>query len=143
MSSIQNRLNSSQQDEMVMTENVEPVERRKHKRHRVKEGVFAIKKASGWQIATVVDINHLGMGIQVATERTSESRYDFFDLFSCDEDPVLKHLPAVIVYHQNNQESKDVHSPELRRCGVKFYGLSRSTQKLLNYFITHHTDNNG
>jgi len=116
-------------------------ERRKYKRHKVKEGVFATQVAGGWQLATVVDINLKGMGIKVLSTETLEGRYDFFDLFSCDENRILKHLPAVIVYNQKNSEPDTVQDQGISRCGVKFFELSSTMQQSLDYFITHHAEN--
>lgn len=113
-------------------------ERREYKRLRVKDGVFAIRKESGWQLASVVDINHKGMGIKVSSESTLSNRYDFFDLFSCHEECVVKHLPGIIISHQASDPPENIRASALTRYGVKFFELPLIAQGELEFFINQH-----
>lgn len=123
-----------------MTERGMPDERRAHKRYKVKEGVFAIRKASGWTLASVLDISRMGMGIKTPSGTNGDERYDFFDLFSCYEENVVKHVPAVVVYKHNDSECNLVTDAESSRYGVKFYGLTPNMRRVLDDFIDHHVD---
>ncbi len=121
-----------------MTDADEHEERREYKRFKVKEGVFAVRNGSGWQLAGVVDINQKGMGIRLPSESSLFNQYDFFDLFSCHVEGVVKYLPGSIVSHQTGDTPGSDRASAIARCGVKFFEISPSAQRLLELFINQH-----
>lgn len=121
-----------------MTDGGMPGERRQYKRLKLKEGVFAVRKASGWQLVNVLDLNQKGMGITLSTDGSLLGQYDFFDLFSCHVEGVLKHLPGIIVSHQAAAAPGSACASAMTRCGVKFLDIPPSAQGFLEVFINQH-----
>lgn len=121
-----------------MTDVEKQEERREYKRFKVREGVFAVRKASGWQLASVIDINQKGMGIGLPSEGSLFNQCDFFDLFSCHAEGVVKQLPGIIVSHQPDDTPESGRAPAMTRCGVKFFEIPLSVQGGLEHFINQH-----
>lgn len=112
------------------------VERRQHKRFRVKEGAMAFL---GTVPGTIVDISERGMAIHyVIFEREPERQFRL-DIFFGDDDFYLSGIPSEIVSEKRTLSDSPFSAVRVQRLGIRFGELSEEQESKLKYFILHNT----
>ncbi len=115
-------------------------EQRKHKRFRVKQGVYIMKLSDSEQMNPIADISMGGLSYYyIADEDKSEQHFTAsivipFNKFSIDNVKVSTASDIEI----SNQT--DFGYISMRRCGLQFKELTADQTDSLEDFILHHTE---
>jgi len=117
------------------------VERRKHQRFRVREGVFAVLGPDSAKIGTIIDISMTGLAFNyIYMDDPSDGEDKSFELniFFAEESLYLKKIKFQVVTDQQPPKIP-FSSINLRRCGVRFDNLKPSQTSELEHFIRNYT----
>jgi len=122
------------------------VERRKHNRYKVKEGIvaefqkprlFKLGKPRIVKSAPIIDICLDGLAFQY-TDRTMWSpNFNELSISKAAVDVKIDNVPFKAISDFLTSRLSD--STLIRRCGVKFGGLTPNQKEQLHYFIQDHT----
>lgn len=112
-------------------------ERRKHKRFKVKNTVFAMLDSHpAGHAAAVLDVSKGGVGLQYCSSEAFDCNWKRLDVISSYDNFFLRKLPIEIISDQEIAKEQG-RAPEegIKRCGVKFKNLTFTQQALLDIFI--------
>ena len=118
------------------------VERRKHKRFRVKEGIFAAFRPhwlSSTILGEIVDIGRGGLALHYIPDTKQSNRPYKLKILLADGSFSLSKLPARTISDFEIEKTFSFGSISLKRCGVQFGDLAPSQLSLLEYFIQNYT----
>jgi hypothetical protein len=121
-----------------MTRKKQVVERRKHKRFRVRDGSFAVLGPSYGKIGQITDMSMGGLAFSyVAGEEQAYRSYELSILFAEDSFHLTR-IPFKTVW---DTEAKEVpfSTLSMRQCGVAFGDLTESQVSQMEYFLQNHT----
>ena len=121
-----------------MTNTQWQIERRKHKRFRVRDGVFVTLKPSDTGVGRLRDISMGGLRCDYVTEQASSIEATELDIFMTNSDFGFYKIPCQIVWHRITYESP-LTSISRRECGVQFGEMTDSQLSWLEYFIQNYT----
>jgi hypothetical protein len=116
------------------------IERRKHKRFRVQNGVYVTLKDIYYKIGQLINISKGGFAfLYIANGEKKNDRFNV-DLFSGTHAFYLRNIPFKTLsdFSQNNKPPF-IHG-KIRRCGGQFDKLTQTQNIQLNYFIKSHTN---
>ena len=114
----------------------EQIERRKHKRYKVKGG-FVVLRPHDTKLGTIVDISVDGLTCDYFCEEDPSRKSTTLDIFT-DGDFRLLGLPCRTVSDFETLKTP-LPSVRKRRCGVQFGELTQSQMSQLEYFIENYT----
>ncbi len=118
------------------------VERRKHKRYKVKEGAFVefdkprffkLGKPLNVRLAPLIDISRGGLGFKYVDGEMWSHDYDELTISKCHNETKIDMVPFKVCSDFIISQISD--SMSMRRCGVKFGNLNSSQKAKLNSFI--------
>jgi hypothetical protein len=115
------------------------VERRKHQRFRVREGVFAVLGPHSNKIGTIIDISMTGLAFNYIEDTVDQQDKSFeLNIFLAEDS---FHLNNIRFQEITDQRAKKVpfSSINLRRRGVRFDTLTPAQTSQLGHFIRNHT----
>lgn len=124
-----------------MTNTEVRVERRKHKRFRVRDGVFVILKPSDTGAGRLVNISLDGLMLEYITTKEPSVEPTELEIFVTNSIFRLYGLPCKSVWDLPVYKHPTT-SIQKRRCGVQFGELSAQQISQLEYFIHNHTSDN-
>jgi len=110
-------------------------ERRKDKRFKLKEPVFAILYSAPTKTAQVVDISRGGLALRYVKSEEGSSVIDKLDIFKSDFSFYMDNIKAKTVSDIAVVGEKINSSKEIRRCGLQFEDLTKSQISQLESFI--------
>lgn len=113
-------------------------ERRKHKRFRVNNTVFAMLDSHPFgHAAAVLDVSKGGVGLQYCNRDDFDCNcWKSLDVISSYDNFFLRKLPIEIISDQAiEKEQGNARDEGIKRCGVKFNNLTFTQQALLDIFI--------
>lgn len=113
-------------------------ERRKHKRFRVNNTVFAMLDSHPFgHAAAVLDVSKGGVGLQYCNRDDFDCNcWKSLDVISSYDNFCLRKLPIEIISDQAiEKEQGNAPDEGIKRCGVKFNNLTFTQQALLDIFI--------
>jgi hypothetical protein len=114
------------------------VERREHKRFRVKEGIFAAFKPH-WLRSTIlgeiVDIGRGGLALHYIPDTKQSDRPYKLKILLADGSFSLDKIPARTISDFEIEKRFSFGSIPIKRCGVQFGDLTPSQFSLLEHFI--------
>ena len=111
------------------------VERRKHQRFRVREGVFVVLGPDSNKIGTIMDISMGGLAYNYLEDLfDEEDKFSELNIFFAEESLYLKKIKFQVVADQQPPKIP-FSSINLRRCGVRFDNLNPSQTSELEHFI--------
>lgn len=106
-------------------------ERRNIPRFHVNSGLFAVN----FQLGQIIDISMEGLAFRyVEREKKRESDRGIGIIFD-EDDLCFDRIPVLTVSDIIISEDRDVETPIIRRCGVRFLDLSPTQKSLLQNFI--------
>jgi len=112
------------------------VDRRRHKRYRVREGALAFL---GPIPGTITDISRGGMSVKyVVFEKRPEQTLKL-DIFFSEEDFFLPDIPAFLVSDVDYPSEAPFSAVQIKRLGIKFGELSSEQEASLQHFLLHNT----
>lgn len=113
--------------------------RRKEKRYRVIEDVFAVTKSNPGVLGNILDISSQGLSFHCLAN--GEESDDFFeiDLFFGKNGYLTQKIPCKKVSERTEHSRIPFSSLMMRRIGVSFMRLNPSQSKQLDLFISHLT----
>ncbi len=112
------------------------VERRRHKRYRVKEGALAFL---GTVPGSISDISEGGLAVHYVVFENQPGEDLQLDIFFGSADFYLADLPGIKVSEADSSPDTTFSRIRVRRLGVKFGELTREQRSRLEYFIHHNT----
>jgi hypothetical protein len=117
-----------------MTRKKQAVERREHKRFRVKDDAFAVVGSPSSKIGQVIDISMGGLAFSYIAGKEQPNMSHELGILLAQNSFHLTKIPFETIW---DKEAKEVPFSTLamRRCGVHFAGLTRSQTSQLEYFI--------
>lgn len=115
------------------------IERRKHKRFKVQEGMFAVLRGDHVKLGPIVDVSRGGLSFHYvkADEQTNASRE--MTIFSSRRDFYLTGVPFRAVLDFKLASEVPLSSITMSRCGVQFGDLTDYQSSQLEHFIGNHT----
>ncbi len=121
------------------------VERRRHKRFKIKESAFAefhkcrlfkVGKPRLAKSAPIIDISLGGLGFQYASQDMWPVNFETLTISKASDEIGISNVPFKAVSDFCTSILPD--SKSMRRCGVKFCELSSEQKTDLHAFIQHH-----
>ncbi len=121
------------------------VERRKHKRFKVKEGTFVefdkprffiLDKPSNVRIAPLTDISRGGLGFKYVDREMWSHDYDELTISKCHNESKIDKVPFKV--YSDFIIARISDSMSMRRCGVKFGNLKSDQRTNLYSFMDDH-----
>jgi hypothetical protein len=115
-----------------------PLDRRKHRRYRGKEGALVSPVAAGRKYWKMLDVGMGGASFRYIPYEDMAS-FEEIDIVMQDLDFALEGIPFRVV---SDCKFEDGLSPSsrLRRCGVEFRLLTHAQESLLERFIREYTE---
>ena len=110
-------------------------ERRKDKRFKVKDPVFAILYSSPTRTAQIVDISRGGLALHYVRNEEGSNVIDRLDIFKSDFSFYMDNIKAKTVSDIEVVGEKSDGSKEIRRCGLQFEDLSQGQISQLESFM--------
>ena len=118
-----------------MNINKESFERRKDKRFKLKDPVFAILYSSPTKTAQIVDISRGGLAIRYVKKEDDFNMINKLDIFKSDFSFYMDNIKAKTISDIEVLGEKVNGSEEVRRCGIQFEDLSKNQISQLEDFI--------
>lgn len=121
-----------------MVNNKQMVERRRHKRFKVKEGASVVFRAHSIELGQIINVSRNGLAFRyVSSQQPSSGSFELV-ILSGDGGFYLDEIPFKIVsdFEMNDDP---LSFSTTRRCGVQFGKLGRKQVSRLEYFIQNHT----
>ena len=110
-------------------------ERRKDKRFKLKDPVFAILYSSQTKTAQIVDISRGGLAIRYVKNDYDSDMINKLDIFKSDFSFYMDNIKAKTISDIEVTGENFNGSKEVRRCGVQFENLSENQISQLERFI--------
>jgi len=122
------------------------VERRRHKRFKVRDGAFVVLMPPSTKLGQIIDISSGGLAFRYLSmeERSKEERSNNLsnlDIFLTDNSFYLEEVPVINVSDFQIAGKFPFSSITTRRQGVQFRELTHNQISRLEYFIRNHTTN--
>jgi hypothetical protein len=114
------------------------VDQRKHKRYRVKEGVFAWFEGDAGRLGQIVDISRGGLAFQYVSDTGASNGPHELGIFLADNDFRLDGIPSRIVSDIDVSEPRPFSTVPLRRCGLQFEDLDPAQLSQLEHLLEEH-----
>ena len=111
------------------------IERRKDKRFRLKDPVFAILYSAPTKTAQILDISRGGLALRYAKSEEGFNVIDKLDIFKSDFSFYMENIKAKTVSDIEVVGEKINGSKEVRRCGLQFEDLTQSQISQLERLI--------
>ncbi len=127
-------------------QNTAMVERRKNKRYKVQDNVFAILHSHVIIVTSLIDISQDGLSFECLPEVNEIPKNDGqLDIFFNDDDLYDFYLQNIPFETTSEIEVVNDYKNilKMKRVGVKFGGISPKQQALLDYFLKNHTIHKG
>ena len=118
------------------------VERRKHKRFRVKVGIFAAFKPRWFRsmiLGEIVDIGRGGLALHYIPDTKQSNRPYKLRILLADGSFSISKIQARTISDFEIEKTFSFGSIPIKRCGVQFGDLTPSQLYLLEHFIQNYT----
>ena len=114
------------------------VERRKHKRFKAKEGVFALLTSDN-KMGQIKDISRSGLTFQYVGHGEPLSGSVEMEIFSTVYDFYLKKVPVKSVVDIEVDDDIPFSSVSMKQLRIQFGEMTRIQLRLLGYLLQHYT----
>lgn len=115
------------------------IERRKHKRFKVKGGAFAVSTTDCKNLGQIKDISKGGLAFQFIENGEQAKGSIEIEIFSTVGDFYLKKLPAKTVLDFEVDNTVSSHSMPMRQWSIQFGELNYFQKLLLDFFLQKYT----
>ncbi|MFZ5571645.1 MAG: PilZ domain-containing protein [Thermodesulfobacteriota bacterium] len=123
--------------------NRQPLERRKSKRYKPRDGAFAVLRpnTNATKIGNIIDISMSGMAFYCVDSQESETKTDDFnmDIFMSGSGFMVDHIPFRIISEIVVPKEIPFYSVVTRRLGVEFDTMPPRKRSMLEHFLRKHT----
>jgi c-di-GMP-binding flagellar brake protein YcgR len=116
------------------------IERRKHRRYRVKDNTFAVINPEPVKVVPIVDISMGGLSFYLDDGARRLDPASKLEIMVADCSFYLEKLPFQIVSDARAFPDQASNLMEGRRYGLKFGNLGPGQKSYLKYFIRNHTE---
>ena len=123
----------------AMTNRQELVERRNHKRFRVREGGYAALLPQFTEIGQILDISRGGLAFRYVASQERSHQSSQLSISSTDGSFSLNKVPIKTVWDFALANEFSFGAITLRHCGVQFGQLTPAQKSDLEYFIQTYT----
>ena len=117
----------------------EPIERRKQKRSKSREGAFVALRLRGSKLGQIVDISARGLAFRYIDIGERPRGTFELDILFRDKEFHLERVPAKTVSDSESAEAFPFSATKTRRHSVQFGDLTDDQVSQLAYFIKHYT----
>ena len=115
------------------------IERRKHKRFKVKGGAFAVSTTDCKNLGQIKDISKGGLAFQFIENGEPAKGSIEIEIFSTAGDFYLKKLPVKTVLDSEIDNTVSSHSMPMRQWRMQFGKLNYFQELLLDFFLQKYT----
>ena len=115
-----------------------PLERRKYKRFKVKEGTFAVLRAPVTKVGQIIDISRGGLAFSHMANGEASNGLFQLDIVIIDKGFRLNKVPIKTVSDVEIVKKIPFSSTTMRRLSVQFGELKSSHISQLTYFFQHY-----
>jgi hypothetical protein len=115
------------------------IERRKHKRFKVREGAFAVLRSDYNKLGQIKDISEGGLAFQFLEDGKQTKDSLEVEIFSTLDDFYMKKLPVRTVLDFELDNPVVSNSTPMRQLSMKFGKLNHPQKLLLGFFIQKYT----
>ena len=115
------------------------IERRKHKRFKVKEGAFAVASTDYNKLGQIKDISEGGFAFQFIEDGKQTTGSLEVEIFSTVDDFYIKKIPVRTVLDFELDNTISSNSTPMRQLSMKFGKLKHPQKLLLSFFIQKYT----
>jgi hypothetical protein len=115
------------------------IERRKHKRFKVREGAFAVVRSDYNKLGQIKDISEGGLAFQFIEDGKETKDSLEVEIFSTLDDFYMKKLPVRTVLDFELDNPVASNSTPMRQLSMKFGKLNHPQKLLLGFFIQKYT----
>ncbi|MGD9334503.1 MAG: PilZ domain-containing protein [Desulfobacterales bacterium] len=115
------------------------IERRKHKRFKVREGAFAVLRSDYNKLGQIKDISEGGLAFQFLEDGKQTKDSLEVEIFSTLDDFYMKKLPVRTVLDFELDNPVASNSTPMRQLSMKFGKLNHPQKLLLGFFIQKYT----
>jgi hypothetical protein len=115
------------------------IERRKHKRFKVKEGAFAVATPDYNKRGQIKDISEGGLAFQFIENDEQTKGSIELEIFSTVDNFYLKKLPVRTVMDFKIDNTVSFSSMPMRQLSIKFGKLNHPQKLLLDFFLQKYT----
>lgn len=122
-----------------MTISNEFVERRRLKRFKVKEGIFAVLMPDSQKLGQILDMGKGGLSFLYIDSGTAPDESRELDIFVAGQKFYLAKLPVQIVSDIRIPNKIPINPIVIRRHGIQFRELTSDQASLLEAFIQQYT----
>jgi hypothetical protein len=122
-----------------MTTKNDFVERRKHKRLKVKENIFAVLSSDNKKLGQIKDISEGGLTFQYIENNKPAEGLVEIDIFSPTNDFYLKNIPVEIIKDTEVDNSVPFSSVPMKQFRIQFGKMTPTQLELLGYLLQHYT----
>ncbi len=114
--------------------------RRKEKRYRAIEDVFAVTKSNPGILGNILDISNKGLSFHCLANGEPSAETFEIDLFFSKSGYLTKKIPCKKIFERTEHSQIPFSSLMMRRIGVNFVHLSPNQHKQVEHFINHLTN---
>ena len=116
----------------------ETVERRKHRRFRVHHGTYVALGPPHGTVGPMIDISAGGLSFRyVGQEEQTDGSY--VNVFLTEANFYLEKLPIRTVLDVEITDESTFRPLKMRRCGLRFEGLTKDQASQLQFFIENYS----
>jgi len=115
------------------------IERRKHKRFKVKGGAFAVATPDYNKLGQIKDISQGGLAFQFIEDGEQTKNSLEVEIFSTVDDIYIKKIPVRTVLNFELDNTVSSNSMPMRQLSMKFGKLNHPQKLLLSFFIQKYT----
>ena len=110
-------------------------DRRKDKRFKLKDPVFALMYFSPTMMGRVTDISRSGAAVRYVKSGDGYRELNQLDIFKSDFKLYIENIKAKTISDMEIIDKTFIGSKEIRRCGIQFEVLSNNQLSQLENFI--------
>lgn len=113
-------------------------ERRKHKRFKVQEGLFAVLDGDKQKLGPILDVSRGGLSFHYVGDEKPHTSQEM-KIFSSRTDFYMADVPFRTVLDVRLPRGVPFSSVRMSRCGVQFGDLTHDQNSQLEYLIANYT----
>ena len=121
-----------------MTSKNAPVERRKHKRFRVHPGTYVALGPPYGRVGPMIDISAGGLSFRYVGQK-KQADGSHINLFLTEANFYLEKIPIRTILDIEITDRSPSAALKMRRCGLKFEGITDDQASQLNFFIENYS----
>ncbi len=115
-------------------------ERRKEKRHKVQDGVFAVAMPFSLLLGQLIDISKEGLSFQYIADEINLEKSSELGIFLTGKGFQIKEIPINVISDVSAKDTLSSISMTMNRCGIQYKTLNQEQISQLDSIMLNYSD---